>query len=118
MSQNNINENTLESLLENLPDNVKDIFSELTKEKSDEQSFDDSKDNNVKNAQMLIKIKSILDNVDNKKDDRMELIRAMSPFLRDSRKDKASKFLKAIRLSKLCQEALALINTEIGKEDS
>jgi hypothetical protein len=114
MSQDSsFNMDSIEKLLEHMPDQVKDILMDLGKK---EENPNLHQNNNPKNLEMLVKIKSIMDKVDNTRDDRMELIHAMSPFLRESRQDKASKFLKALRLSKLCREALLLINTEVGKE--
>jgi hypothetical protein len=116
MSQDSsFNMDSIESLLENMPDQVKDILKDLGKK---EETPNLHQNANPKNLEMLVKIKGIMDRVDNSRDHRMELIHAMSPFLRESRQDKASKFLKALRLTKLCREALSLINTEIRKEDT
>lgn len=106
---------SIEKLLENIPDNVKSMLEGIAQDEFPKKSTNNPQQ--AKNLEMIVKIKGIFDKVDNVRDERMNLILAMSPFLRPSRQEKATKFMKALRVSRLFQEALTFMRSEMEKED-
>jgi hypothetical protein len=110
----NLNAKSLEKLLGNMPDEFKDLLSGITKKDMVEPQVDTPNSSN--NFEMLMQIKNMFDKVDGCKDEKIELIQALKPFLRESRQTKVNQCIKVLRLTKFVKEALVLVNIGIGKE--
>lgn len=115
--ETNSNMKNIENILDNIPDNVKDLFMNLNKNddsKSNSKTLDvESVLNSLKgsdeilNYESLMRVKKIFDKVNKGRDDKVELIKALKPFLRPSRQNKVLHCIKALRLSKICNEAIS-----------
>jgi hypothetical protein len=117
MSQDlNLNTKGLEKLLSNIPDDFMDILANLTKKDSNELESKNCSNNNIAGLESIMHIKNIFDKIDGHKDDKIELIKALKPFLRPSRQSKVNQCVKALRLSKFAKEALSLVNIDKRKD--
>lgn len=125
-SESNSNMKNLEKILDNIPDNVKELFMNMTKKDDSEDNFKSSNSESILssfkdsdgifNFESLMHIKKIFDKVDKGRDDKIELIRALKPFLRPSRQNKVLHCIKALRLSKICNEAISFTKNGRVKE--
>lgn len=70
---------------------------------SNTQSNQNSSQNGNFNLDMntIIKMKSIMDNMNNKNDPRANLLYSLKPYLRDSKKDKLDQYVNLLNVSKI-----------------
>lgn len=116
-SDSNINMKNIEKLLGNLPDNVMDIFSSLIKP-DESKALDSKPKEDLGGLEMIMTVKKLMDKFNNNDDCRVDLIRALKPFLKPSRQEKVLQCVKALKISHLCKEASFLTTGPRNKEDS
>ena len=108
-NQSNSNNNTNTNF--NNPD-LNDILNQVSPEmlnnlgnmlNSNNQSNQDSSQNNNFNFDMntIMKMKSIMENMNNKNDPRANLLYSLKPYLRDSKKDKLDQYVNLLNVSKI-----------------
>ena len=70
---------------------------------SNNQSNQNSSQNGNFNLDMntIMKMKSIMDNMNNKNDPRANLLYSLKPYLRDSKKDKLDQYVNLLNVSKI-----------------
>lgn len=92
-----------------LPDNIKDALSHFhssesssSSDKSDCSNESSNTSSSIPNIdiEMLLKIKSIMDKVNNKNDPRTNLLLSLKPYLNDVRKEKLEQYIQFSNLSK------------------
>ena len=110
-NQSNSNNNTNTNF--NNPD-LNDILNQVSPEmlnnlgnmlNSNNQSNQDSSQNNNFNFDMntIMKMKSIMENMNNKNDPRANLLYSLKPYLRDSKKDKLDQYVNLLNVSKISE---------------
>lgn len=110
-NQSNSNNNTNTNF--NNPD-LNDILNQVSPEmlnnlgnmlNSNNQSNQDSSQNNNFNFDMntIMKMKSIMENMNNKNDPRANLLYSLKPYLRDSKKDKLDQYVNLLNVSKIAE---------------
>ena len=106
--QNNQNSNTqnsndLNNVLNNIsPEMINNLSSMLN---SSNQNSNSSNTNNNFNLDIntIMKMKSIMENMNNKNDPRANLLYSLKPYLRDSKKDKLDQYVNLLNVSKIAE---------------
>ena len=106
--QNNQNSNTqnsndLNNVLNNIsPEMINNLSSMLN---SSNQNSNSANTNNNFNLDIntIIKMKSIMENMNNKNDPRANLLYSLKPYLRDSKKDKLDQYVNLLNVSKIAE---------------
>lgn len=96
-----------------LPDNIKDVLNNLgstsgtTSMDNQETSHSEesSSQNNIPNIDIetLLKVKSIMDKMNNQNDPRANLLLSLKPYLNDNRKSKLEQYIQFLNLSKVME---------------
>ena len=108
---NNSNDSSSASSLNSAPD-LNNILSQVSPEmlnnlgnmlNSKSQSTPNSSQNGNFNLDMntIMKMKSIMENMNNKNDPRANLLYSLKPYLRDSKKDKLDQYVNLLNVSKI-----------------
>lgn len=96
----------------NIPDDIKQMMNNVSPEmlnnlgnmmNSSNQSTQNSSQNGNFNLDMntIMKMKSIMENMNNKNDPRANLLYSLKPYLRDSKKDKLDQYVNLLNVSKI-----------------
>ena len=96
----------------NIPDDIKQMMNNVSPEmvnnlgnmmNSNNQSNQNSSQNGNLNLDMntIMKMKSIMENMNNKNDPRANLLYSLKPYLRDSKKDKLDQYVNLLNVSKI-----------------
>ena len=96
----------------NIPDDIKQMMNNVSPEminnfgnmmNSNNQSNQTSSQNQNLNLDMntIMKMKSIMENMNNKNDPRANLLYSLKPYLRDSKKDKLDQYVNLLNVSKI-----------------
>ena len=96
----------------NIPDDIKQMMNNVSPEminnlgnmmNSNNQSNQNSSQNGNFNLDMntIMKMKSIMENMNNKNDPRANLLYSLKPYLRDSKKDKLDQYVNLLNVSKI-----------------
>ena len=96
----------------NIPDDIKQMMNNVSPEmvnnlgnmiNSNNQSTQNSSQNGNLNLDMntIMKMKSIMENMNNKNDPRANLLYSLKPYLRDSKKDKLDQYVNLLNVSKI-----------------
>lgn len=68
---------------------------------SNNQSSDSSSNNFNLDVNTIMKMKSVIDNMNNKNDPRANLLYSLKPYLRDSKKSKLDQYVNLLNISKI-----------------
>ena len=105
----------------NIPDEMKNIlssFSSNNSEKSsnsDKSKYDNSDSSNVNiDFETIMKMKSMMEKLNNKDDPRANLLLSLKPYLKNSRKEKVDQYIKLFNMSKVL-EAFGNSGNEVHK---
>ena len=96
----------------NIPDDIKQMMNNVSPEminnlgnimNSNNPSTQNSPQNGNLNLDMntIMKMKSIMENMNNKNDPRANLLYSLKPYLRDSKKDKLDQYVNLLNVSKI-----------------
>ena len=110
--QNNSNTQNSATSNENSSPDLNNLLSQVPPEminnlgnmlNSNNQSNQNSSQNGNFNLDMntIMKMKSIMDNMNNKNDPRANLLYSLKPYLRDSKKDKLDQYVNLLNVSKI-----------------
>ena len=113
MQSNNSNSQTASSSSNSAPD-LNNILSQVSPEmlnnlgsmlNSNNQSNVNPSQNGNFNLDMntIMKMKSIMENMNNKNDPRANLLYSLKPYLRDSKKDKLDQYVNLLNVSKIAE---------------
>ena len=85
------------------PEMINNFSSMLNSNNQSNQSSNNSGNNNNFNIDMntIMKMKSIMENMNNKNDPRANLLYSLKPYLRDSKKDKLDQYVNLLNVSKI-----------------
>lgn len=100
MMNNNQNSNDLNNILNQISPEMINNFSKTYTESNSTNSG-----NNNFNLDMntIMKMKSIMENMNNKNDPRANLLYSLKPYLRDSKKEKLDQYVNLLNVSKIAE---------------
>ena len=105
----------------NIPDEMKNILSSLSSNDSEKSSnsdnskYDNSDNSNVNiDFETIMKMKSMMEKLNNKDDPRANLLLSLKPYLKNSRKEKVDQYIKLFNMSKVL-EAFGNSGNEVHK---
>ena len=97
----------------NIPDDIKQMSPEMINNLSSmlNSSTQNSNNHNSNNStsnlnfdmNTIMKMKSIMENMNNKNDPRANLLYSLKPYLRDSKKDKLDQYVNLLNVSKIAE---------------
>lgn len=92
----------------NIPDEMKGILSSLSSNNSDssegEASTESSNDSSPSiDFETLLKMKSVMEKLNNNNDPRSNLLLSLKPYLKESRKEKVDQYIKLFGMSKVLE---------------
>ena len=95
----------------NIPTNIQEMLNNLNinANKKEElntnitsDSFSNHSSNNINiDMETILKVKSMLDSINNSNDPRANLLNSLKPYLRDGRKDKLDQYINFLNVAKL-----------------
>ncbi len=119
-SSNDLN-NLLSQVSPEMINNLSNILNsnaQTSSQNSSNQNINNSTPNNNNNFNLdmntIMKMKSIMENMNNKNDPRANLLYSLKPYLRDSKKDKLDQYVNLLNVSKIAE--LMNKNTDNKKE--
>ena len=105
-SSNDLN-NLLSQVSPEMINNLSNILNsnaQTSSQNSSNQNINNSTSNNNNNFNLdmntIMKMKSIMENMNNKNDPRANLLYSLKPYLRDSKKDKLDQYVNLLNVSK------------------
>ena len=108
-SSNDLN-NLLSQVSPEMINNLSNILNSNTQtssQNSSNQNINNSTPNNNNNFDLdmntIMKMKSIMENINNKNDPRANLLYSLKPYLRDSKKDKLDQYVNLLNVSKIAE---------------
>ena len=106
-SSNDLN-NLLSQVSPEMINNLSNILNSNTQtssQNSSNQNINNSTPNNNNNFNLdmntIMKMKSIMENMNNKNDPRANLLYSLKPYLRDSKKNKVDQYVNMLNISKI-----------------
>lgn len=99
----------------NIPDEMKNVLSSFVSNSSNSSNSDNSASDNQENSnssdnstpsidfETLLKMKSIMEKLNNNNDPRSNLLLSLKPYLKDSRKEKIDQYIKLFGMSKVLE---------------
>ena len=108
-SSNDLN-NLLSQVSPEMINNLSNILNsnaQTSSQNSSNQTINNSTSNNNNNFNLdmntIMKMKSIMENMNNKNDPRANLLYSLKPYLRDSKKDKLDQYVNLLNVSKIAE---------------
>ena len=108
-SSNDLN-NLLSQVCPEMINNLSNILNsnaQTSSQNSSNQNINNSTPNNNNNFNLdmntIMKMKSIMENMNNKNDPRANLLYSLKPYLRDSKKDKLDQYVNLLNVSKIAE---------------
>ncbi len=85
------------------PEMINNLSSMLNSNSSNSSNSENSSNKNNFNLDMntILKMKSIMENMNNKNDPRANLLYSLKPYLRDSKKNKVDQYVNMLNISKI-----------------
>ncbi len=91
----------------NIPDEMKSILSSMSSNKSESSSNTYSSGSNSSNSNIdfetLMKMKSIMEKMNNNNDPRANLLLSLKPYLKESRREKIDQYIKLFGMSQVLE---------------
>ena len=85
----------------NIPDEMKDLLSNFTSNNSQQDNSSNTSSTPNIDIATILKIKSILEKMNNTEDPRANLLRSLKPYLKDSRKSKVEQYIQLFNMTKV-----------------
>ena len=108
LQNNNSEKPDLSSILNQVPPEMLNNLGNMLNSSNQSNSQNNSQSNeNTNNFNIdmntIIKMKSIMDNMNNKNDPRANLLYSLKPYLRDSKKNKLNQYVNLLNISKIAE---------------
>ena len=90
----------------NIPDEMKNILSSISSSNSQNNSNQNNSNNSANSSidfETLMKMKSIIEKMNNKNDPRSNLLLSLKPYLKESRQEKIDQYIKLFGMSKVME---------------
>ena len=100
------NGNDLNNMLSQIsPEMLNNLSSMLNSSTQNSNNYDSNNSTSNLNFDMntIMKMKSIMENMNNKNDPRANLLYSLKPYLRDSKKDKLDQYVNLLNVSKIAE---------------
>lgn len=110
------NGNDLNNMLSQIsPEMLNNLSSMLNSSTQNSNNHDSNNSTSNLNFDMntIMKMKSIMENMNNKNDPRANLLYSLKPYLRDSKKDKLDQYVNLLNVSKIAE----LMNNNPGNQN-
>ncbi len=102
-TENQSNTSSESSINSEMLNNFIDILSNHNNEKTNAKKQDSNNSSSI-DIEMIMKMKTIIDKVNNNKDDpRANLLKSLKPYLKESRKEKIDQYIKLFNMSKVME---------------
>lgn len=98
----------------NIPDEMKNIISSISSDKKVNNSNNSSGQISNLDFDTIIKIKKILENINDKNDPRTNLLYSLKPYLRENKKNKLDQYVNFLNITKIAN----IINNEKKENNS
>ena len=99
-----INNTDLNNLLNQISPEMINNLGNILNSNSSGSSQENSQPNNFNlDMNTIMKMKSIMENMNNKNDPRANLLYSLKPYLRDSKKDKLDQYVNLLNVSKIAE---------------
>ena len=109
-----INNTDLNNLLNQISPEMINNLGNILNSNSSGSSQENSQPNNFNlDMNTIMKMKSIMENMNNKNDPRANLLYSLKPYLRDSKKDKLDQYVNLLNVSKIAE----LMNKKNNNEE-
>lgn len=107
-TKNNFNNNDLNNILSQVSpemlNNLGNMLNSNSQISSQENTQANSQSNNFNlDINTIMKMKSIMENMNNKDDPRANLLYSLKPYLRESKKDKLDQYVNLLNVSKIAE---------------
>ena len=115
-NNNSTNNNDLNNILSQLsPDMINNLSNMLNNNNNNNQNSQSTNNSSNFNLDMntIMKMKTIMDNMNNKNDPRANLLHSLKPYLRDSKKEKVDQYVNLLNISKIAD----VMNPKGNKEN-
>ena len=115
-NNNSTNNNDLNNILSQLsPDMINNLSNILNNNNNNNQNSQSTNNSSNFNLDMntIMKVKTIMDNMNNKNDPRANLLHSLKPYLRDSKKEKVDQYVNLLNISKIAD----VMNPKGNKEN-
>lgn len=114
--KNNSSNNDLNNVLNQVsPEMINNLNNMLNSNNQSNQNSNNDSDNNFNiDMNTIMKMKSIMDNMNNKNDPRANLLYSLKPYLRDSKKEKLNQYVNLLNISKIAE----IMNNNNNKENN
>lgn len=115
-NNNSTNNNDLNNILSQLsPDMINNLSNMLNNNNNNNQNSQSTNNSSNFNLDMntIMKVKTIMDNMNNKNDPRANLLHSLKPYLRDSKKEKVDQYVNLLNISKIAD----VMNPKGNKEN-
>ena len=100
----NINNTDLNNILNQVSPEMINNLGNMLNSNSSGSSQGNSQSNNFNlDMNTIMKMKSIMENMNNKNDPRANLLYSLKPYLRDSKKDKLDQYVNLLNVSKIAE---------------
>ncbi len=100
----NFNNTDLNNILSQVsPEMINNLGNILNSNNSDSSQGNSQSNNFNLDMNTIMKMKSIMENMNNKNDPRANLLYSLKPYLRDSKKDKLDQYVNLLNVSKIAE---------------
>lgn len=100
----NSNNNDLNNILSQVSPEMLNNLGKMLNSNNRDSSQGSSQSNNFNlDMNTIMKMKSIMENMNNKNDPRANLLYSLKPYLRDSKKDKLDQYVNLLNVSKIAE---------------
>lgn len=100
----NFNNNDLNNILSQISPEMIDNLNNMLNSNNRNSSQGSSQSNNLNlDMNTIMKMKSIMENMNNRNDPRANLLYSLKPYLRDSKKDKVDQYVNLLNVSKIAE---------------
>ena len=111
LNGNDLN-NMLSQISPEMLNNLSSMFNSSTQNSNNHNSNNSTSNLNF-DMNTIMKMKSIMENMNNKNDPRANLLYSLKPYLRDSKKDKLDQYVNLLNVSKIAE----LMNNNPGNQN-
>lgn len=89
----------------NIPDDMKNILSSLSSNNSESNNNSENSNNPASSIdfETIMKMRTIMEKLNNNNDPRANLLLSLKPYLKDSRKEKVDQYIKLFGMSKVLE---------------
>lgn len=93
------------STMQNNSSNINDSNNSSNPENTSTSNFSENNNLNFNNIDMntILKMKSVMENINNKNDPRANLLYSLKPYLRESRKEKIDQYANLLNFAKIAE---------------